>query len=122
MSFRINSLDKIKRRLNIQNGGPAHAYFTELCYKKMDRFVPMSAGMSKGSLRNNVSITVDSITYESNYASYQYFGKRKDGSHVVRNYTTPGTGSYWDKKMITANMNEIVSEVGNYIKTHGGGK
>lgn len=122
MSIRINSLDKIKRRLNIQEGGPAHAYFTELCYKKMDRFVPMSAGISSGSLRTNVDIQVDSITYESPYASYQFYGRRKDGSHVVRNYTTPGTSSRWDKKMITAHMNDIVREVGDYVKTHGGGK
>ena len=117
MATRINSLDKIKRRLNIQDGGPAHAYFTELCYKKMDRFVPRR----DDNLRTNVDITVDSITYESPYASYQYFGKRRDGSHVVKNYTTAGTGSKWDKKMKTAHMQDIVKEVGNYVKTHGGG-
>lgn len=122
MSIRINSLDKIKRRLNIQDGGPAHAYFTELCYKKMNDFVPMSEGDSKGSLRGNVNLKVDSITYESPYASYQYFGKRKDGSHVISHWTTPGTGPKWDKKMISADMVDIVKEVTQYIKTHGGGK
>lgn len=122
MSIRINSLDKIKRRLNIQDGGPAHAFFTETCYKKMNKFVPMSAENSRGNLRGNVDIKVDSITYESPYASYQYFGKRKDGSHVIRNWTTPGTGPKWDKRMISADMNEVVKEVGQYIRTHGGGK
>lgn len=29
------------------------------------------------------------------YAGYQWFGVRKDGTHVVRNYTTPGTGTKW---------------------------
>ena len=118
MSIRINSLDKIKRRLNIQDGGPAHAYFTELCYKKMDKFVPRR----NDNLRTIVDIKVDSITYESDYASYQYFGKRKDNSHVVKNYTTPGTGPKWDKRMISVDMQNIVKEVGNYIKTHGGGR
>ena len=122
MSIRINSLDKIKRRLNIQDNGPAHAYFTELCYKKMDEFVPMSGNKSETSLRTTVVLTTDSITYASSYASYQYFGQRKDGSHKVnpKNYTTPGTGKHWDKKMKTAYMKDIVKEVKNFVKLHGG--
>lgn len=122
MSIRINSLDKIKRRLNIQEGGSAHAFLTETCYKKMDKYVPMSGKNSRVSLRTNVDVKTDSITYESPYASYQYFGKRKDGSHVIRNWTTPGTGPKWDKRMISADMWEVVKEVGQYIRTHGGGK
>ena len=117
MSVRINSLEKIMRRLNIQRGGPAHAHFTELCYKKMDKFVPKR----NENLRTNVSVTTDSITYESPYASYQYFGKRKDGSHVIKRWTTPGTGPRWDKRMISVYMQDIVKEVGNYVRTHGGG-
>lgn len=116
MAIRINSLDKIKRRLKIQDGGPAHAYFTELCYKKMNEFVPRK----NQNLRDVVYINVNSITYESPYASYQYFGQRKDGSHVIRRWTTAGTGPKWDKKMKTVYMQEIVKEVGDYIKTHGG--
>jgi len=122
MAIRINSLEKIKKRLNIEDGGKAHSFFINLCYKKMDKFVPMSAKESAGNLRTIVDINTNSITYQSPYASYQYFGKRKDRSHVVKNYTTPGTGTYWDKKMKSAHMQEIVKEVGNYVKTHGGGK
>jgi len=122
MGIRINSLDKIKRRLNIQEGGPAHAFFTETCYKKMDQYVPMSGKNSKVSLRTNVDIKVDSITYQSPYASYQYFGKRKDGSHVIKKWTTPGTGPKWDKRMKSAHMQEVVKEVGQFVRTHGGDK
>ena len=121
MSVRVNSLETILKRLNIQRGGPAHAYFTELCYKKMNKFVPMSEGVSKGSLRNNVSLTTDSITYESPYASYQFYGRRRDGTHVIKHWTTPGTGPRWDKRMISVDINDIAKEVGNYVKTHGGG-
>lgn len=118
MSVRINSLDKIVKRLNIQEGGSAHAFFTETCYKKMDKFVPMR----NGDLRTNVDVKVDSITYESPYASYQYFGRRKDGSRVINHWTTPNTSPYWDKRMISADMKEVVKEVGDYVRTHGGGK
>ncbi len=120
MSVRIDSLDIIKKRLKIQDGGPAHAYFTRVCYEKMNEFVPMSANNSRGSLRRTVDLKTDSITYESPYASYQYFGKRKDGSHVIRNWTTPGTGPKWDKKMITAYKREIIKEISKYVREHGG--
>lgn len=122
MGIRINSLEKIKRRLNIQDGGPAHAHFTELCAKKMDEFVPFK----KGNLADYI-LTTDSITYAQKYASYQYFGRRKDGSHQINEANRDRSkhslaSSYWDKKMKTAYISEIVEEVGEYIKTHGGGR
>lgn len=33
------------------------------------------------------------VEVDKAYASYQERGRRADGSHVVRNYTTPGTSS-----------------------------
>lgn len=115
MSIRINSLDKIKRRLKIDNNGAAQSFLTERCYSHMDKYVPMD----KGNLRTIVDINRHSITYESPYASYQYYGKRSDGSHVVKNYTTPGTGPYWDKRMISAEMNQIVKEVQDFVNRGG---
>lgn len=121
MSVRINSLEEIKRRLNIQTGGSAHAYFTELCFQKMDKFVPMR----NGDLATIVDVQTDSITYQSPYASYQYFGVRKDGTRQINEANRdrskhPLASSYWDRKMISADMNDIVEQVGNYIKIHGG--
>ena len=66
-----------------------------------------------GNLRDIVDKGVDYITYESPYAHAQYIGK-VHGSPVV-NYTTPGTGSKWDKKMVTAEMNDVVKEVQEYV-------
>jgi hypothetical protein len=47
-------------------------------------------------LRNNVSKTIDGlsgiITWKVPYASYQNRGRRYDGTHVVKHYTTAGTG------------------------------
>lgn len=118
MSIRINSLDKIKRKLGIDSGGPVLPFFTETCYKHMDKYVPRD----RNNLRTIVHLSTNSITYMSDYASYQYYGQRKDGTHKVNpeNYTTPGTGPYWDKKMISAEMNDVIKEVREYIKTYGG--
>lgn len=32
------------------------------------------------------------VRFDSVYAAYQERGRRKDGSHVVKNYSTPATG------------------------------
>lgn len=103
--------DKIKKQLGIEPNGKVQAYFTERCYTYMDKYVPKDTG----TLREDVTITNGSITYEQEYASYQYYGERKDGSHKVSNYTTPGTGPYWDERMVSAEGNEVVKEVQNYL-------
>lgn len=74
----------------------------------MDKYVPKDIG----NLRDNVDKGVDYITYESPYAHAQYIGE-VHGSPVV-NYTTPGTGSYWDKKMVSVEMNDVIEEVQEY--------
>lgn len=75
----------------------------------MDKYVPKDIG----DLRDNVDKGADYITYESPYAHAQYIGE-VHGS-PVRNYTTSGTGSYWDKKMVSAEMNDVIKEVQKYV-------
>ena len=107
MPVRLKPVSQIKARLGIEPNGRVQKFFTNTCYKHMDKYVPMD---EEGNLRANVSITSDTITYESPYAKYQYKGMREDGSRVVKNYTTPGTGSYWDKRMVSAEINDVVKE------------
>ena len=97
----------IKARLGIEANGRIQKYFTNECAKAMDRFVPMD----EGNLRANVRVGTNTITYESPYARYQYYGIRDDGTHKVQKYTTPGTGPYWDKRMWSAKGQEIVAKV-----------
>ena len=112
MTVYVDSFDKIRRKLGIENNGPAQAFFTEACYKAMDKYVPKD----NGDLRTTVSLTHNSITYESPYASYQYYGIRSDGTHVTMNFTTPGTGPYWDDRMKSVDMDKIEKQVQNYIR------
>lgn len=76
----------------------------------MDKFVPLG---DTEHLRNNVDKGVDYITYEMPYAHAQYVGVVN--GHPVRNYTTPGTGPYWDKRMVSAEMQDVIKEVQEYI-------
>ena len=111
MPVKLKPTSQIKARLGIQPNGRVQKFFTNTCYKHMDKYVPMR----EGNLRTIVDVKSDSITYESPYARYQYYGMREDGSHVVNNYTTPGTGTYWDKRMVSAEMQDVVKEVQDYI-------
>ena len=111
MPVKMQPTSIIKARLGIEPNGRVQKFFTNTCYKHMDKYVPKD----EGNLRTIVDIQPNSITYESPYARYQYYGEREDGSHKVVNYTTPGTGPYWDKRMVSAEMQDIVKEVQNYI-------
>lgn len=63
-----------------------------------------------GNLRNIVDKGVDYITYEVPYAHYQYVNQFQED-----HYTTPGTGPYWDKRMVSAEMNDVIEEVQKYV-------
>jgi hypothetical protein len=115
MPVKLKPTSVIKARLGIEPNGRVQQFFTNTCYKHMDKYVPMD----NGDLRTVVDIQPDSITYESPYAEYQYYGMRKDGTHVVKHYTTPGTGTYWDKRMVSAEMQNVVKEVQDYVNRGG---
>jgi hypothetical protein len=111
MPVKLEPTSKIKARLGLQPNGRAQKFFTNTCYKRMTKYVPERYG----NLRTTVDITKNTITYEMPYARYQYYGIREDGTHKVENYTKPGTGTFWDKRMASAEMQDIVKEVQNYI-------
>lgn len=113
MSYKVTLPTKeIINRLGLESNGRVQTFFTNTCYRYMDKYVPQD----EGNLRSIVTITPRSITYEMPYAKYQYKGMRDDGTHVVKNYTTPGTCSYWDKEMWSAEGEDVVKEVQRYVE------
>ena len=115
MPVKLKPPSEIKVQLGIEPNGRVQKFIANTCYKHMDKYVPMD----NGDLRTIVTIHSDSITYEVPYASYQYYGMREDGSHVVSNYTTPGTGPYWDERMKSAELSTVIREVQKYINRGG---
>ena len=111
MPVKLKPTSTIKARLGIEPNGRVQKFFTNTCYKHMDKYVPKD----EGNLRTIVDVESNSITYEQPYARYQYYGMRDDGTHVVKNYTTPGTGPYWDKRMWSAEKQDVIKEVQKYI-------
>lgn len=112
MKVKIKPISQIKAHLGIEPNGRVQKFFQMSCLRHMDKYIPMD----KGNLRTLYDVSNPKyIIYEAPYARYQYYGVREDGTHKVRNYTTPGTGTYWDKRMWTAEGTDVVKEVQKYI-------
>jgi hypothetical protein len=113
MPVKMKPTSTIKARLGLEPNGRVQKFFSNTCYKHMDKYVPKD----EGNLRTNVDVRADSITYESPYARYQYYGVSKNGKSF--NYTTPGTGPYWNKRMVSAEIDSVVKEVQDYVNRGG---
>lgn len=107
--MKLNPISTIKANLGIDPNGRVQKFFTDTCAKHMDKYIPLG---ETGNLRGIVDKGADYITYESNYAHAQYIGYTKG---PVKNYTTPGTGPYWDKRMWSAEKDTVIEEVQSYV-------
>lgn len=113
MPVKMQPTSVIKANLGIEPNGRVQKFFTNTCYRYMDKYVPKDNGL----LREIVTIDSNSITYEQEYAHAQYIGEVNGGQ--VKNYTTPGTGPYWDERMKSAEMQDVVAEVQNFVNKGG---
>lgn len=129
MEIKFNSIDVIKRRLNLEEEGKVQKFFTKACQKHMDKYVPYG----DGNLRNEIEIGTDYIKYKVPYAHYMHVGKvmgpnipviengivvkwfsPKDklkyytGADMV--YHTANTFSHWDTHMWDIEKNVVIKE------------
>ena len=127
----------IKTRLGIQSEGPAHAFFTQSCFRYMTPFVP---GGTKSHLNQTASVQTKCIVYQGPDANYLFNGnlyvdpKYKKGafynpdygywsrpgitkiaSNKNLKYHTPGTGAHWDKLMWTSQKDKVIKEVHRFV-------
>lgn len=112
MAVKLKPTSVIKAELGIEPNGKAQKFFAMSCYKHMDKYVPYDTG--------NLSLIVDvmpnRIIYESPYAHYIYEGVSKSGKPL--NYKKdkhPFATKQWDKKMWSAEKDDITKEVADYI-------
>lgn len=54
--------------------------------------------LSDNTTHRKLGIMKHRIQVETPYAAYQEAGKRKDGTHIVKKYTTPNTGKGFLRK------------------------
>ena len=132
----LKPINEIKVHLGIEPNGRVQKFLTQTCYNHMDKYVPLD----DGTLRSNVQLNDDSITYKSPYAHYMYEGKvmgpnipltKKGVSEPIgwfspkgkpKHYTgadikyhTAGTGHHWDERMKSAELMQVINEVQNFV-------
>lgn len=80
---------------------------TEAVVEYSNDFIPKAEGI----LRDNGKISSrpedGKAIWNTPYAAYQWYGVRKDGTHEVKNYTTPGTGTMWAQKAVDTRKKEL---------------
>lgn len=111
MAVKINPTSQIKVRLGIEENGRVQKFLTNTCAIHMDKYVPYD----KGNLAD-YRLKPDMVIYQQPYAKYQYEGISKSGNML--NYSRdkhPLATHHWDKKMVSAEMQEVINEVQNYI-------
>lgn len=89
------------------------AIANRLIIEDIHRTSLLKTPMKNSYLRRDVEKTVVPETYTGTiiwkvpYASYQERGSRADGSHVVKNYTTPGTGKDFAKNAVKKTLSDV---------------
>lgn len=107
----LKPINTIIADLGVEPNGKVQKFFTNTCYRYMDKYVPMDTG----NLRTVVTIGPNYVEYEMPYAHYQYVGQREDGSHKIKNHTTAGTTTYWDIRMWNVEKDNIIDEVQTFM-------
>lgn len=121
---KLNNIDKIKKRLGLEPDGRVQKFFTNTCAIHMDKYLPFDTGTTAETVvvngqANGPGVGIDSLTYQTPYAEIIYKGI-KDGKNI--NFHTDKhsqAGPYWDKRMVSAEMNIVVKEVQDFVNRGG---
>lgn len=126
--IKIDSSQKIEKRLGINEGGSAQFFLRNEFDRLMDPYIPMLTGTLKNQKTYPSS---HEIKYISPYAHYQYIGNKAVGaskplgikrtiSGVSLKYSgAPKRGARWDKRMWSDQKTKILKDLNNFIKNGG---
>ena len=107
--MKLYGLETIKSKLDLDK---AQKFFTNTCMVHLDKYLSYDTG----TLADTVVSTENQIIYDQEYASYVYYGITKNGNKMhINTDKHPFASSYWDEKMISAEMDDIVKEVQAFI-------
>ncbi len=122
---KLNSINKIEKRLGLEPNGRVQKFFTNTCAIHMDKYVPFDTGtlaetviVDNQPVSRNVKETT--ITYEQPYAQYVYNGLSKNGKPLNYSHDRhPEAGDHWDRRMVSAEIDRVVKEVQDYVNRGG---
>lgn len=123
MPIEMKPVETIKDRLGFDADGKIQLFVTNNCARRMDKYVPFDTGtlaetvMLDGKPTENVG--KDKITYSTPYAKIVYHGVRGDKELNYHTDKHELAGPYWDQRMISAEIDDIIEETEKYMKRGG---
>jgi hypothetical protein len=108
IEYTLKDFDKgrIISKYGLKENGDSRLYLSNRAFVRMQKYVPFDTG----ALSTTVTVRPGSVTYEQPYAHKQYTTNKGKG---IR-------GKYWDRKMWSAEGNNLTKEVENYMKAKKG--
>jgi len=120
----LDDLGTMLRKRGLEPNGRIQQVFTVRCAAEMDPYVPFQTGL----LKSTRIIAPDSVTYNTPYARFQYYGKVMVGVKSRSAYAKPGErkevidkdlqyhgapkrGPFWDKRMWQDKKNKILADI-----------
>ena len=102
--FKLDSMLKILKKRNLEDGGKTQKEFTKEFAKQMDKYVPFDTGRMKDI---DIEIGLDYVKYFAPYSKKQYYTNEGKG-HKNKNGLR---GKFWDKRCWNDNGTEILNKV-----------
>ena len=141
MSVEIKPNSIIEIDLGLEPYGKAHNFFANECISRMnENYTPFDNG---GLVASSYVDEQCNIHYDAPYSRYMYYGKLMVMENGKGAYYSPdygfwskpgakkfltdrdliyhkaGTGPYWDKLMVSAEKDEILSVMQDYVNKRG---
>lgn len=126
IKVKMKPVATILARLGIDKNGRVQRFLTETVNRRITRYMPFRTGVLATKLKFVSSPT--EITVNGPYARYQYYGKvmvgrpPKQVTDIDLNYDKtkhPQAGPFWDRRLMAAEKDVILREVGACIKRGG---
>ena len=105
LEYTLKDFDKgrIISKYGLNEKGNTRLYLANRAFVRMQKYVPLDTG----ALSTTVTVRPGSVTYEQPYAHKQY---------VSNNGKKAPRGKYWDRKMWSAEGDQLTKEVEKYMK------
>lgn len=112
--LQIDPADKILLKRSLNQNGKGQKFFTHEVRRLSDPYIPFRTGV----LKNNVTETPTTITYNAPYARRQYYENQGTGRQGTTKFSKHNykclRGKRWTERMWVDRGPEIVKAVANF--------
>lgn len=123
MEVELKPASVIIAKFGLAPNGPVQSFFTNTCALHIDKYVPFDTGalaetsVLKNGEINTKNVYKNAIVYNQQYAKYVYYGISKSGKELhYQKDKHRLAGPYWDKRMWSAEKNQVIREVNKFIE------